>query len=95
MPAEIPLPEGTYFYKELRPKGGLDRGFFAMQIDASSFKKFIDSRWKRAGIRLLRPDQEPGEVEDIFTTSRGTGVFKANDVVCEPPYTRLLLIYGK
>lgn len=66
-----------------------------LRIDAKAFRAFIDERWRRAGVRFLRPDAEPGEVEDIFTTPGGTtGVFKANDVICSPPYTRLLLIYG-
>jgi hypothetical protein len=60
-----------------------------------AFKRFVDLRWKREGITILRPDQEPGEVEAVFTTPRGTGVFKANDVICDTPYTRLLLIYGQ
>ena len=95
MPKEVPLPPGTYFYRSLPPKRGLDRGHFVMRIDANAFQSFVDTSWDRAGIRLLRPDREPGEVEALFTTSRGTGVFKANDVVCRTPYTRLLLIYGK
>ena len=66
-----------------------------MRVDAQAFRAFINEKWKRAGIRFLRPDAEPGEVEDIFSTPHGTaGVFKANDVICSPPYTRLLLIYG-
>lgn len=65
-----------------------------MQTEAKAFRAFVDRRWRRAGITTLRPDEEPGEVEDIFQTPTGTGVFKANDVVCDPPYTRLLLIYG-
>jgi hypothetical protein len=93
-PKEVPLPAGTYFYRRLSPRAGLNRGLLAMRIDTKAFKRFIDRKWKRAGIRLLRPDQEPGEVEDIFATPRGTGVFKANDVICATPYTRLLFIYG-
>jgi hypothetical protein len=94
-PKEVPLPAGTYFYKQLPSKRGLDRGLFVVRIDVKAFKRFIDSDWPPAGIQLLRPDREPGEVEDIFATPRGTGVFKANDVICKTPYTRLLLIYGK
>jgi hypothetical protein len=95
VPEEVPLPHGTYFYKGLPSKEGLDRGLFVMRIDVESFKSFTDSKWTSAGIQLLRPDQEPGELEDLFRTSRGTGLFKANDVVCRTPYTRLLLVYGK
>ena len=92
---DLPLPPRSYFYKALGRKAGLERGLFVLRVDANGFRAFIDTEWKRAGIRLLRPDAEPGEVEDIFSTPRGTGVFKANDVVCTPPYTRLLLIYGE
>lgn len=94
VPDEVPLPAGTYFYKALPPRGDLDRGLFVLRIGAKAFKTFIDERWPRAGIRLLRPDEEPGEVEDVFATPKGTGALKANDVICAAPYTRLLLIYG-
>lgn len=94
VPEDLPLPGGTYFYKPLPPKNDLQRGLFVMTVDAKGFRAFIDRRWRRAGIRTLRPDEEPGEVEDIFQTPAGTGVFKANDVICDPPYTRLLLIFG-
>lgn len=93
-PEDVPMPKGTYFYKPLSPKRGLNRGLFVLRVDADGFRTFIDKRWRRAGISTLRPDREPGEVEDIFRTRSGTGVFKANDVICETPYTRLLLIYG-
>lgn len=94
VPEGLPLPPGTYFYKQLSPKRGLHRGLFVLRVDATGFRAFIDRRWRRAGITTLRPDEEPGEVEDIFRTADATGVFKANDVICDPPYTRLLLIYG-
>ncbi|MEA2516700.1 MAG: hypothetical protein QOG16_538 [Actinomycetota bacterium] len=95
MPAEVPLPKGTYFYKPLPEKKGLRRGLFVMKVDVAAFKDFVDTEWASAGIQLLRPDAEPGELEDLFRTPRGTGLFKANDVVCRTPYTRLLLVYGK
>ena len=93
VPEDLPLPKGTYFYKPLPPRKDFTRGLFVMRVDADSFRAFVDRRWRRAGITTLRPDEEPGEVEDIFQTPGGTGVFKANDVICDPAYTRLLLIY--
>lgn len=95
VPEELPLPKGTYFTKRLRSKGSFHRGLFVLRIDAEGFRSFVERQWKAAGITTLRPDREPGEVEDLFNTRGGTGVFKANDVVCDPPYTRLLLIYGE
>jgi hypothetical protein len=95
MPDEVPFPAGTYFYKPLSPKKNLHRGLFVMRVTSLEFKDFVDSKWTPRSIQLLRPDQEPGELEDIFRTPRGTGLFKANDVICETPYTRLLLVYGK
>lgn len=89
------MPAGTYFYKPLTEKRGLNRGLFVMRVTTTEFKDFIENEWEPKGIQLLRPDEEPGEVEDLFRTPRGTGLFKANDVVCQTPYTRLLLVYGK
>ena len=95
MPGELPLPKGTFFYRDLGRKGGFDRGRFVISLDTIGFRKFVRDRWPQADISLARQDTEPGEVESLFTTPQGTGLFKANDVLCEPPYTTLLLIYSK
>ena len=92
---EVPLPRGTYLLRSLAHRTGFDRALFVMRIDTAAFRDFVDTVWLRAGVTTLRPDQEPGEVEALFTTSRATGLFKANDVICKPPYARLLLVYQR
>jgi hypothetical protein len=95
VPDDVPLPPGTYFYRALPDKKGLNRGRFVLRIDTTEFGEFVKTRWVQEGISLGRQDSEPGEVEALFRTSSGFGIFKANDVICDPPYTTLLLISGK
>ena len=92
-PDEVPLPKGSYFSKDLPPKGGFHRGLLVLSVKADEFKRFTQTQWDSKGIALFRPDSEPGEVESFFRTSTGTGLFKANDVLCGTPHTRLLFIY--
>lgn len=94
LPRDLPLPRGTYLYDELRPKAGLHRGKFAVRSQVTQVAAFIRKRWPAAGYALARPDSEPGEAEALFTGPRGSGLFKANDVLCDPPYVTILLIYG-
>lgn len=93
-PKGLPLPEGTYFYREVFAKGAFHRGLFVMSLDTGAFFRFVQAQWRKAGVFVSRQDREPGEVESFFTFRGGTGVFKANDVICDPPYTRLSLVYG-
>jgi hypothetical protein len=93
VPARLPLPSGTYFYAERPAKKGFHDARFVVRISAAGFDRFVRSRWEAAGVVLSRPDSEPGEVESLFTSPFGVGLFKANDVLCEPRYTRLILIF--
>ena len=93
VPSRLPLPQGTYFYEERPAKKGFNEGRFVMRTEAAAFGRFVRSKWRAAGIVLSRPDHEPGEVESLFTSPFGVGLFKANDVLCEPRYTRLILIF--
>lgn len=93
VPERLPLPPKTYFYAERATKKGFHSARFVMHVEAAAFGRFVRSRWRAAGIDLSRPDSEPGEVESLFTSPFGVGLFKANDVLCEPRYTRLILIF--
>jgi hypothetical protein len=90
---DVPLPKGSYFSEDLPVRGGFHRGVLVISLDAAAFDRFVKRTWERADIALFRPDSEPGEVESFFRTSSGTGLFKANDVLCGTSHTRLLLIY--
>ena len=93
VPADMPLPKGSFFYRELDKRGGFDRGRFVVQIDTVELRRFVFKEWPEAGFVLTRPDSEPGEVESLFRSPDGTGLFKANDVICDPAYTTMLLIF--
>ena len=89
------MPPNTYFYRTVQGKPGFDTGRFVLRVEAAAFGRFVKAHWPRAGFSLARPDSEPGEVEALFTGRAGVGLFKANDVVCESPYTRLILVFER
>ena len=92
VPSDLPLPPRTYFYRPLPPKGGLNRGRLVVRMDAAAFGSYVRKEWPAAGYRLARPDSEPGEVESLVSSKTRVGLYKANDVLCDPPYVTLLLI---
>jgi hypothetical protein len=93
VPADVPFPAGSYFFKDLPVKGGFHRGYLVLGIDSEQFGAYVDKQWTKKGITMFRPDREPGEVESFFNAARGNGLFKANDVRCGTPHTQLLFIY--
>jgi hypothetical protein len=95
VPDDLPLPEGTYAYKNLAPLGGYERALFVLQQGTRQFIKLVLKEWPKAGYVLGRGDAEPGEVEDDFRKPPAVGAFKANDVYCTPGYTVMYLIWAK
>jgi hypothetical protein len=95
IPDDLPLPEGTYAYKNLAPLGGYRRALFVMDVGTRQFIKLVLREWPKAGYVLGRGDAEPGEVEDDFRKPPAVGAFKANDVYCDPGYTVMYLIWAE
>jgi hypothetical protein len=95
IPEDLPLPEGTYAYKNLAPLGGYKRALFVMDVGTRQLIKLVLREWPKAGYALGRGDAEPGEVEDDFRKPPAVGAFKANDVYCTPGYTVMYLIWAK
>lgn len=95
IPDDLPLPEGTYAYKNLSPLGGYRRALFVMDVGTRQFIKLVLREWPKAGYALGRGDAEPGEVEDDFRKPPAVGAFKANDVYCTPGYTVMYLIWAE
>ena len=95
VPDDLPLPEGTYAYENLKPVGGYLRAFFVLRnTDTVEFTKLVLREWPKAGYTLGRGDAEPGEVEDDFHKPPAVGAFKANDVYCTPGYAVMYLIWA-
>ena len=95
VPDDLPLPEGTYAYKNLAPLGGYKRALFVLDTGTRQFIKLVLKEWPKAGYALGRGDAEPGEVEDDFRKPPAVGAFKANDVYCDPGYTVMYLIWAE
>jgi hypothetical protein len=94
LPDDLPLPDGTYAYKNLAPIGGYKRALFVLDVGTTPFTKLVLKEWPKAGYTLGRGDAEPGEVEDDFRKPPAVGAFKANDVYCTPGYTVMYLIWA-
>ena len=95
VPADLPLPPGTYAYEHLKPIAGYQRAFFVLRnTDTIEFTKLVLREWPKAGYTLGRGDAEPGEVEDDFHKPPAVGAFKANDVYCRPGFAVMYLIWA-
>ena len=93
LPRDLPLPDGTYASQRLPTTVGYSRGLFVLPMGTSDFARFVLKEWPEAGWQLGRGDAEPGEVEDQFIKSPAFGAFKAQDMICSPPHSIMLLIY--
>jgi hypothetical protein len=95
VPGDLPLPDNTYAYENLKPTGGYKRALFVlMKTNTAELTKLVLREWPKAGYTLGRGDAEPGEVEDDFHKPPAVGAFKANDVYCTPGYAVMYLIYA-
>jgi hypothetical protein len=94
VPADLPIPNGTYAYDRLTREYGYYRGLFVLPLLSTQFGRYVLERWPAAGFQLGRGDQEPGEVEAQFVRPPAAGAFKARDVVCRDPASFLLLFWA-
>lgn len=94
VPADLPLPKGTYAYDALSREYGYYRGLFVVPLLTEQFGRYVLQRWPAAGFQLGRGDQEPGEVEAQFVRPPAAGAFKARDIVCRDPNSFLLLFWA-
>jgi hypothetical protein len=92
-PADLPLPPGSYFTRDLTPAAPYHRGLFAAPGSVEAFGRFVLSRWPSEGWLLGRGDAEFGEVENQFVRGSAAGGFRARDAFCKPGYVNVLIIY--
>lgn len=93
MPADLPLPDGTYAFRNLAKQNGYHRAKLVVLKNANGFGRFVLNRWPPAGWTLGRGDAEPGEVEDSFTKGSAVGAFKDNSR-CNGKKSRLYLVFN-
>src|SRR2546423_13904701 len=56
VPADLPLPPGTFFTKPIAGQGGYDEGLFAFPISTPDIARFVLKEWPKAGYQLGRGD---------------------------------------
>lgn len=93
VPKDLPLPEGTYPYKNYGLEGGYQRGLFVVPGSLMDFASFVLDEWPKAGWILGRGDSEANEVEASFSKPPALGAFKAAGQFCTPSYNILLLVF--
>ena len=93
MPSDLPLPDGTYAFRNLKKQRGYHRAKFVVMRNANGFARFALKRWPPEGWNMGRGDAEPGESEDSFTKGSAVGAFKDNSR-CNGKKSRLYLIFN-
>jgi hypothetical protein len=93
VPKDLPLPPGTYASKDLGQDNGYFKGLFVLNGNTTTLARFVLKEWPAVGYQLGRGDSEPGEVEDQFIKPPAVGAFKAQDQVCNPGFTLMLMIF--
>lgn len=93
MPADLPLPDGTYAFRNLKKQNGYHRAKLFVPRNANGFGRFVINKWPPAGWTIGRGDSEPGEVEDSFSKSPAVGAFKDN-TRCNSKKSRLYLVFN-
>jgi hypothetical protein len=93
VPEDLPMPDGTYLYKNYGYEGGYQRGLFVVPGSLNGFATFVLDKWPKAGWILGRGDSEANEVETSFSKPPAFGAFKAAGQFCTPGYNILLLVF--
>jgi hypothetical protein len=92
-PDSLPLPSGTYAYRDLPRRAGFNSALFVVKQSLQAFTRFILREWPDAGWILGRGESEPGEVETQFSKPPAFGAIKAQAVYCDPGYSVVYLVY--
>ncbi len=93
LPADLPLPGGTYPSQTLTESVGYNRGIFVVPGSLEDLARFILSEFPASGWILGRGESEPGEIETQFSRSPAVGALKAQANYCDPGFSLMLLIY--
>lgn len=91
LPADLPLPEGTYPITQLQDDGRFRRAVLAVPMTYGDFVQFVLARWPDEGWILGRGESEVGEAEDGFVRGDTYGAFRARRVYCDDGWSEILL----
>jgi hypothetical protein len=93
VPADLPLPPGTYPIADLPPELTAQRGVFVVPSTPENFAVFA-GRWRSTGWRLGRLESEGFEAENRFSRPPAYGGFKVRAVYCDAAVSELTLAYS-
>jgi len=93
VPADLPLPSGTYAVRDENVDNGVHHGVFATPVPIKEFVRFAVTEWPAKGWRLGRGDSEANEAEDGFARAGEGGSFKVRADYCDPTWSELNLFY--
>lgn len=95
LPEDLPLPKGTFTFKNLERSAGYYRALLVVPLDLPELADFLLDRWPKAGYSLGPGDTERDrEIEDTFEKPPASGIFIAYNH-CDPGTTVVNLIYRK
>jgi len=93
VPADLPLPSGTYPVRDENVDNGVHHGVFATPVPIKEFVRFAVTEWPAKGWRMGRGDSEANEAEDGFARAGEGGSFKVRADYCDPTWSELNLFY--
>lgn len=95
LPADLPLPPGSYASRMLPRSGRVDRGIFVVNASLDEFVRFVLAEWPKQGWILGRGDREAHEAEAPLSRPGGRlGFFRARSIYCEPNRAEVLIAVG-
>ncbi|HZQ28391.1 MAG TPA: hypothetical protein VFA94_11900 [Acidimicrobiales bacterium] len=94
LPADLPLPPGTYPVADLSVSGaGIHQATFVVKMDLRSFVLFVTAEWPKHGWALGRGDAEAGEAESPYRRANEGGAWRVRSSYCDATQSELLLVY--
>jgi hypothetical protein len=94
MPADLPLPPGSYPVADLS-NSSTHQGTFVVKGDLHSFVLFVTTEWPKHGWGLGRGDAEQGEAEAPYRRGDEGGAWRVRATYCDANQSELLLVYKR
>jgi len=93
LPADLPLPDGTYLFRDAGTTNGVHHGVFTVPGGTKDFVRFALTQWPPKGWHLGRGDSESNEADDDFSKAAAAGSFKIRSDYCDLAWSELTLSY--
>jgi hypothetical protein len=93
LPKDLPFPPGTYAQERLQQAQGYRRALLVIPVTLEELTRHVLEVWPQRGWVLGAGDSEPGEIEDQFSKPPAFGAFRAQEVICDPGYSLMYLIF--